>query len=306
MLHFVLRRCIDLLIALIGVSVVVFMIVRLVPGDPARLIAGTEASEDDIAQIREQLGLNDSVLVQYGNYMGGLATGDMGRSLRNKQPVTSLISARLPATLKLAAASLVLALLIGLILGIVAALHRGTTLDIGSMLFALLGTSVPSFWLGLLLILLFSVNLGWLPTGNDGGVRHLVLPAITLGTANAAIIARLVRANLLEVLQQDFIRTAKAKGLSPRTVLRRHALRNAMIPTVTILGLQWGTLLAGSVVTETVFAWPGMGRLLIDAVSVRDYPVIQACIMIFALVFMLTNLLVDVSYAILDPRIRLG
>lgn len=306
MVSFLVRRLVDLALALIGVSVVVFLIVRLVPGDPARLIAGTEASEEDIASIREQLGLNDSVVVQYGRYVQGLATGDLGRSLRNRQPVTDLLAVRLPATLKLATASLAVAMVIGLILGVIAALHRGTALDIGSMLFALLGTSMPSFWLGLLLILVFSVTLQWFPTGNDGGFDHLVLPAITLGTANAAIIARLVRANLLEVFHQDYIRTANAKGLSPRAVLAGHALRNAMIPTVTILGLQWGTLLAGSVVTETVFAWPGMGRMLIEAVSVRDYPVIQACIMMFAVVFMLTNLVVDVSYAILDPRIRLG
>ena|SRR5665811_461567 len=174
------------------------------------------------------------------------------------------------------------------------------------MAFALLGASMPSFWLGLLLIFLFSVNLGWLPTGGAGGIDHLILPAITLGTANAAIIARLVRANLLEVLQQDYVLTARAKGLAPRSVLFGHALRNAMIPTVTILGLQWGTLLAGSVVTETVFAWPGLGRLLIDAVSVRDYPVIQGAVMVFALVFMVTNLMVDISYALLNPRIRLA
>lgn len=306
MSSYLLRRLLDLALALLGVSLVVFLIVRMVPGDPARLIAGTEASEEDVAGIRVQLGLNDSVVVQYGRYMRGLVTGDMGHSLRNHQPVTTLLTSRLRATLKLAVASLVIALVIGLVLGIIAALRRGTVIDVSSMLFALLGTSMPSFWLGLLLILVFSVNLRWLPTGNDGGIEHLVLPAITLGTANAAIVARLVRANLLEVFQQDYVRTANAKGLSPRAVLVRHAFRNAMIPTITILGLQWGTLLAGSVVTETVFAWPGMGRMLIEAVSVRDYPVIQACIMTFALVFMLTNLLVDISYAVLDPRIRLG
>lgn len=303
---FLSRRLFDLVIALLGVSLIVFMSVRLVPGDPARLVAGTEASESDIAVIREQLGLNDSLVTQYGRYMKELATGDLGQSLRNNQPVTDLLASRASATLELAAASLGVALVIGMISGILAALKRGTAIDLGSMAFALLGASMPSFWLGLLLIFLFSVNLGWLPTGGAGGIDHLILPAITLGTANAAIIARLVRANLLEVLQQDYVQTARAKGLAPRSVLFGHALRNAMIPTVTILGLQWGTLLAGSVVTETVFAWPGLGRLLIDAVSVRDYPVIQGAVMVFALVFMVTNLMVDISYALLNPRIRLA
>ncbi|CAN5671213.1 ABC transporter permease [soil metagenome] len=303
---FLSRRLIDLVIALLGVSLIVFMSVRLVPGDPARLVAGTEASESDIAAVRERLGLTDSLVEQYGRYMEGLVTGDMGQSLRNNQPVTDLLLSRASATMRLALASLVVALVIGMSSGILAALRRGSLIDLGSMAFALLGASMPSFWLGLLLILLFSVNLGWLPTGNDGGIDHLILPAITLGTANAAIIARLVRANLLEVLQQDYVQTARAKGLTPKTVLFGHALRNAMIPTVTILGLQWGTLLAGSVVTETVFAWPGLGRLLIDAVAVRDYPVIQGCVMVFALVFMVTNLMVDISYALLNPRIRLA
>lgn len=305
MSSFLSRRLLDLVVAMIGVSFVVFLLVRMVPGDPARLIAGTDASEEDVAEIREQLGLNQPVVTQYGLYVRGLLTGDMGYSLRNHQPVTTILAARLQATIKLAVASLVVALIIGLTLGLIAAVRRGTVFDIGSMFFALLGTSTPSFWLGLLLILVFSVHLRWLPTGNDGGFKHLILPAITLGTANAAIIARLVRANLLEVFQQEYIRTANAKGLSPRAILARHAVRNAMIPTMTILGLQWGTLLAGSVVTETVFAWPGIGRMLVDAVAVRDYPVIQACIMTFAIVFMVTNLLVDISYAALDPRIRL-
>jgi peptide/nickel transport system permease protein len=296
----------DLLIALLGVSLIIFMSVRMVPGDPARLIAGTEASESDIAAVRERLGLTDSLPVQYARYMRGLLTADMGRSLRNNQPVTEILAARLGPTLQLAAASLVVAVVIGLLSGVIAAVRRGTLIDIGSMVLALLGASMPSFWLGLLLILLFSVTLRWFPTGGDESLRHLVLPAITLGAGNAAIIARLVRANLLEVLQQDFIRTAKAKGLPPSRVLVWHALRNAMIPTVTILGLQWGTLLAGSVVTETVFAWPGLGRLLIDSVTVRDYPVIQGAVLVFALVFMVTNLLVDVAYAVLDPRIRLS
>lgn len=296
----------DLLIALLGVSLIIFMSVRMVPGDPARLIAGTEASESDIAAVRERIGLTDSLPVQYARYMRGLLTADMGRSLRNNQPVTEILAARLGPTLQLAAASLVVAVVIGLLSGVIAAVRRGTLIDIGSMVLALLGASMPSFWLGLLLILLFSVTLRWFPTGGDESLRHLVLPAITLGAGNAAIIARLVRANLLEVLQQDFIRTAKAKGLPPSRVLVWHALRNAMIPTVTILGLQWGTLLAGSVVTETVFAWPGLGRLLIDSVTVRDYPVIQGAVLVFALVFMVTNLLVDVAYAVLDPRIRLS
>jgi len=298
------RRGMDLVLTLFGVSIVIFMIIRLVPGDPARLIVGTEATEADVANIRRQFGLNAPLPVQYLRYAEALARGDLGRSLRNRQPVTALLRARLPNTLTLAGASLAVTLVIGVGTGMLAAIRRGTAFDTASMAFALVGVSMPGFWLGLMLIFFFAVRLGWLPTSGAGGIKHLILPAVTLGVGNAAIIARLTRANLLEVLHQEYVRTARAKGLRPRGVLVGHAMRNAIIPTLTVVGLQWGTLLAGSVVIETVFAWPGVGRLLVDSVAVRDYPVIQACVLLFALVFMVTNLLVDVAYALLDPRIR--
>ncbi len=301
---YLLRRGMDLVLTLFGVSIVIFMIIRLVPGDPARLIVGTEATEADVRNIRGQLGLNAPLPVQYLRYLDALAKGDLGRSLRNRQPVTVLLRARLPNTLTLAGASLAVTLVIGVGIGMLAAIRRGTAFDTASMIFALIGVSMPGFWLGLMLIFFFAVRLGWLPTSGAGGIKHLILPAVTLGVGNAAIIARLTRANLLEVLHQEYVRTARAKGLRPRSVLIGHAMRNAIIPTLTVLGLQWGALLAGSVVIETVFAWPGVGRLLVDSVAVRDYPVIQACVLLFALVFMLTNLLVDVAYALLDPRIR--
>lgn len=304
MASYILRRLVEMVPTLLGVSIAVFMILRLVPGDPARLASGLEANEDTIAALRQQLGLNDPIHVQYGHFIAGLATGDLGRSIKNRQPVTEVLASRVPATLELAAASLLVALVIGLGAGILAALRRGSAVDTGSMVLALLGVSMPSFWLGLMLIFLFAVTLRWLPTSGSGGLQHLVMPAITLGTGSAAIIARMSRAGLIEALSQDYVRTARAKGLAQRIVVARHALRNAMIPTVTVIGLQCGTLLAGSVVTETVFAWPGIGRLLVDSVALRDYPVIQAIVLLFALIFMVTNLLVDVSYALLDPRIR--
>ncbi len=298
------RRLAEIVPTLIGVSIVVFMIVRMVPGDPARLVAGVEASEADVMNIRRQLGLTDSLPQQYVRFLHGALTGDFGRSLKNRQPILSIIVQQSPYTMQLAAASLGVALIIGLTTGVVAAIKRGTVFDTGSMVFALLGVSLPSFWLGLMMIFLFAVTLRWLPTSGAGTFLHLIMPAITLGTGSAGIIARMTRASLLEVLGQDFVRTAVAKGLRRRAVIVKHALRNAMIPTTTVVGVQFGTLLAGSVVTETVFAWPGAGRMLVDSVAFRDYPLIQATILLFALIFMLTNLLVDVSYAFLDPRIR--
>ncbi len=304
MVTYVARRFAEMAPTLVGVSIVVFMIVRMVPGDPARLIAGVEASEADVTNIRRQLGLTDSLPQQYVRFLRGVVTGDFGRSLKNHQPVLAIIAQQLPYTVQLAAASLVVTLSIGLTAGVLAAVKRGTVFDSGSMVLALLGVSMPSFWLGLMMIFLFAVTLRWLPTSGAGSPRHLIMPAITLGMGSVGIVARMTRASLLEVLGQDFVRTAVAKGLHRRAVVMKHALRNAMIPTATVVGVQIGTLLAGSVVTETVFAWPGAGRLLVDSVAFRDYPLIQATILLFALVFMLANLLVDVSYAILDPRIR--
>ncbi len=304
MLTYLVRRLVEMVPTLFGVSLAVFMIVRLVPGDPARLVAGLEANETDIANIRRQLGLTDPLPVQYARFLGAVLSGDLGRSLKNRQPVAVLLAERVPYTVQLALASLGVALVVGLGAGTLAAMRRGTLMDTASMLLALLGVSVPSFWLGLILIFTFAVSLGWLPTSGAGSLRHLVMPALTLGTGSAAIIARMTRAGLLEALGQDYIRTAKAKGFDRRVDLLRHALRNAMIPTTTVVGLQLGALLAGSVVTETVFAWPGLGRTLVDSVALRDYPVIQATVLLFAVIFMLTNLLMDLCYALLDPRIR--
>jgi ABC-type dipeptide/oligopeptide/nickel transport system permease component len=301
---YITRRLLDMLPTLLGVSVVVFMIVRMVPGDPARLVAGTEATETDVMNIRRQLGLTDALPQQYARFMRGAVVGDFGRSLKNRRPVRTIIAERLPYTVELAAASLAVTLAAGVGAGVLAAVRRGTVVDTGSMVLALLGVSMPSFWLGLLMIFLFAVTLRWLPTSGAGTLRHLVLPAITLGAGSVGIVARMTRASLLEVLGQDFVRTAVAKGLRRRAVVVKHALRNALIPTVTVVGVQAGTLLAGSVVTETVFGWPGAGRMLVDSVAFRDYPLIQATILLFAVVFMCANLLVDVTYALLDPRIR--
>ena len=304
MISYIVRRFVDMVPTLLGVAIVVFMIVRMVPGDPAVLVAGTEASQSDIMNIRKQLGLTDSLPKQFVRFMEGALTGDFGRSLKNRQPVVVIIAQQFPYTLELTAASLVVTLAIGFGTGVLAAVKRGTVFDTGSMLFALLGVSMPSFWLGLLLILFFAVTLRWLPTSGAGTPLNLIMPAVTLGVGSAGIVARMTRASLLEVLSQDFVRTAVAKGLRRRVVVMKHALRNAMIPTITVIGVQVGALLAGSIVVETVFAWPGVGSMLVNAVAFRDYPLIQAAVLLFALAFMCSTLLVDVSYAFLDPRIR--
>jgi peptide/nickel transport system permease protein len=301
---YILRRFVEMAPTLLGVAVVVFMIVRMVPGDPAVLVAGPQATQADVVNIRQQLGLTDSLPTQFARFMKGALTGDFGRSLKNRQPVLTVLAKQFPYTVQLTAASLAVTLSIGIPAGVLAAVKRGTVADTGSMLLALLGVSMPSFWLGLLLIFLFAVTLRWLPTSGIGTLRHLIMPAVTLGVGSAGIIARMTRASLLEVLGQDFIRTAVAKGLHGRAVVIRHALRNAMIPTVTMVGVQIGALLAGSIVVETVFAWPGLGNMLVNAVAFRDYPLIQAAVLLFALAFMGSTLLVDVSYAFLDPRIR--
>jgi len=304
LLIYIMRRLVEMVPTLVGVSIVVFMMVRMVPGDPARLVAGLEASEADVTNIRRQLGLTESIPVQYARFARGLITGDLGRSLKNRQPVLTIMAQQFPYTLQLAVASLVVSVAVGLGAGVLAAVKRGTAIDTGSMVFALLGVSMPSFWFGLMLIFLFAVTLRWLPTSGAGGFRNLIMPAITLGVGSVGIIARMTRASLLEALGEDFVRTAVAKGLPRRAVVVKHALRNALIPTTTVVGVQFGTLLAGSVVTETVFAWPGAGRMLVDSVAFRDYPVIQGTVLLFAVIFMVTTLLVDISYAFLDPRIR--
>ncbi|WP_018527048.1 ABC transporter permease [Alkalispirochaeta alkalica] len=310
MTSFLLKRLLALVPVLLGASFIVFSIMHLTPGDPAVLLLPQDASAEDIAVMRESLGLNRPFLVQYGSFLQGILRGDLGTSFRSGQPVAGLIMSRLPATMQLAAASLIVAIIIGLVAGIVAAVRQYTLWDGGAMVTALLGVSMPNFWLGLMLILFFSVF--WagrfgsvlLPASGYGTIQHMIMPAIVLGTAHAAFVTRITRSSMLEVLRQDYIRMARAKGLSPFRVVAIHALRNALLPVVTIVGLRFGVLLGGSVVTERIFAWPGIGRLLIDAVRAQDYAVVQGIILTYAIIFSLVTLGVDLIYGLVDPRIR--
>lgn len=310
MLSYVFKRLVSLVPVLLGATFIVFAIMFFTPGDPATLMLPQDATAEDIAFMREFLGLNDPFLVQYRDFLLRLVQGDLGNSFRTGQSVMGLILSRLPATMQLATASLVVAVLIGLVAGIVAAVRQYTVWDGGAMFTALLGVSMPNFWLGLMLILLFAVfwanNFGYtlLPASGYGTLRHMLMPAVVLGTAHAAFITRITRSSMLEVLRQDYIRMAKAKGLSPFKVVVVHALRNALMPVVTIVGLRFGVLLGGSVVTERIFAWPGIGRLLIDAVRAQDYNVVQGIILTYAIIFSLVTLAVDLLYALIDPRVK--
>jgi ABC-type dipeptide/oligopeptide/nickel transport system permease component len=298
------RRLLLTIPVVIGVSLIVFSIIRLLPGDPARALAGVNATPEYIQQVRDRYGLDDPIHVQYGNFMRGLVTGDLGVSTFSRRPVTTEIGERFPRTLTLASISLLIATVVGVSAGIVSATRRNSLFDNASMLVALVGVAAPVFWLALMLQLLFAVQLRWLPATGMGSVRHLILPSITLGMASAALMARITRSSMLDVLKQDFITTARSKGLAERVVIYKHALKNALIPVVTVLGLQFGILLGGAVLTETVFAWPGVGRLLVDAILRRDYPVVQGTVMLLAFLFVIINLVVDVIYAFLDPRIH--
>jgi peptide/nickel transport system permease protein len=303
---YVLRRLVLAVPTLVGVTVVVFALIRLVPGDPARLVLGLQASEEEVQRLRVQLGLDQPLPVQYARFLARLLQGDLGRSVVTGEPVLREIGARLPATVQLAVTSTVVATLAGVAAGVVSATRQYSWWDYAVMTVALFGISLPVFWLGLMLMLLFSVHLRWLPAGGYGTPAHLVLPTVTLAAFSVAIIARMTRSSLLEVLHQDYVRTAWAKGLSSRAVVLRHALKNALIPVVTVIGLQFGGLLGGAILTETVFAWPGMGRLLVGAIVARDYPVVQGTVLVFAALFTLVNLAVDVLYAYVDPRIHYG
>jgi len=302
--QYILRRLALVLPVLVGVSIVVFSMVRLIPGDPARVMAGEAASEEVVEMIRQQLGLNEHPVVQYWIFLKNLFRGDLGRSTLSRLPVLDEITAALPGTLQLAVASMVIATALGVTTGLLSAVRPNSWVDALSMFIALVGVSMPVFWLGLMLMLLFSLHLGWFPTAGHGTWRHLVLPSITLGLSSAAIIARMTRSSMLEVLRQDYVRTARAKGVPERGVVLRHAFRNALIPVVTVMGLQFGNLLGGAVLTETVFAWPGIGRLMVGAITARDYPVVQGAVLTVAVGFILINLLVDVLYAYIDPTIR--
>ena len=303
MFGYLARRLVDLCAAVLGVSTIAFLALRL-SGDPVALLVTEYATEAEIARVRALLGLDQPLWVQYGRFLSDVLRGEFGESLRFIKPAATLVWETLPATMTLAVAAVAIATAVAVPLGILAAVRRGTVLDGAATILATVGQSMPYFWLGILLILVFAVHLRVLPPFGSGTWRHLILPAVTLSMTPLARTMRLVRSGMVEVLGQDYIRTAWAKGLGPRRVLFRHALQNAAIPVVTILGLDFGTLLGGAVVTETIFAWPGVGRLIVQAIQSRDYPVVQAAVFYLALVFVLINLLVDVIYAHLDPRIK--
>ena len=302
--RYLVRRLLLTIPVLLGVATLVFSLIHLIPGDPAQAMLGEGAAPEDVAQLRDRLGLNRPLLAQYGLFLQGLLRGDLGVSLRNDQPVLQQILERMPATAELAFASMAVAVLIALPLGIIAAVRRGTAVDHIAMTLSLVGISVPNFWLGPLLAMVFAVELGWLPVGGRGTLAHLVLPAVTLGAALAAILARMTRASLLEELREPYVLAARAKGVSRARAVLHHALRNSLIPIVTILGLQFGVVLTGAIITETIFAWPGIGRLLIQSISFRDYPIVQGCVLLIAVTYVGVNLITDLTYGFLDPRIR--
>ncbi|HOB41246.1 MAG: nickel ABC transporter permease [Limnochordia bacterium] len=306
MWRYILRRLLMLIPVLFGISIFVFLLMYFTPGDPAVLMLGEGAPPEQLEALREAMGLNDPFYVQYYRWLRNAVRGDLGRSLRSKKLVTEEILDRLPATTELAVAAVAFAVIVGVPVGILSATKPNSWFDNLAMVAALTGVGMPVFWQGIMLILIFSVHLRWLPSsGRMGGLEYLILPAITLGTASTASIARLTRSAMLEVLQQDYIRTARSKGLPRRMVTFRHALRNALIPVVTMIGLQFGGLMSGAVLTETIFAWPGIGRMIVDAINNKDFPLVQGTIMTFALMYALVNLIIDVTYALLDPRLRL-
>ncbi len=332
MISYVIRRALSLIPTLLGVSIIVFLFLRMIPGDPALALAGEHASEANVERIREEFGLNKPLYEQYLTYMGKVLRGDLGRSILSRRPIMDEIRVRFPATIELSICALTVALIVGVPAGIISATRRNSIFDNIAMVGSLLGISMPIFWLGLMLNWFFAVQLGWLPsvtrldsgielqritnllivdsliTGNAeallNAIQHLILPAIALGTIPMAIIARMTRSAMLEVLEQDYMRTARAKGLVERVVIMRHALKNALLPVITIVGLQVGVLLSGAVLTETIFAWPGIGRWLYLSILSRDYPIVQGMALFITVLFLVINLLVDLSYAVVDPRIR--
>ncbi|HTI81442.1 MAG TPA: glutathione ABC transporter permease GsiC [Acetobacteraceae bacterium] len=305
MLAYFLRRLAGTIPVLIAVSVLVFGFVRMLPGDPARLVAGPDASESDVQAVRLDMGLDRPIYWQYVRYVGDIVQGNLGRSSRTRQPVSYEIGQRFMPTFWLTLAAMGWAIVAGMGIGVLSGVKRGRWQDQGGMVLAVSGLSFPPFWLGLLLIDMFSVRLGWLPTGGYESAASIVMPSFTLGLGVAAVLARFTRSAFVEVASEDYVRTARAKGLPERRVVWTHTLRNALIPVITMTGLQFGFLLGGAVVVETVFAWPGLGRLLVDSISFRDYPVIQAEILLFSLEFILINLAVDLLYAVVNPEIRL-
>jgi ABC-type dipeptide/oligopeptide/nickel transport system permease component len=304
MSRFLVRRLLLTIPVLIGVATLVFSLIHLVPGDPVQAMLGESATPQDLAETRTRLGLDRPLYEQYATFLKGVASGNLGTSLRTNQPVTRAIAERLPATFELAVAAMAVAVAIAIPLGIVAAVRAGTAVDFAATTAALIGISIPNFWLGPLMAIVFSVTLGWFPVSGRGTFANLVLPAVTLGAPLAAVLARMTRASVIEELRELYVLAARARGVSPARAVVVHAFRNSLIPIVTVLGLQFGAVLTGAVITETIFAWPGVGRLLVQSISFRDYPLVQGCILLIAVTYVAMNLLTDLVYGLLDPRIR--
>jgi ABC-type dipeptide/oligopeptide/nickel transport system permease component len=303
-LHYLVRRLVLTIPVVLGVATLVFSLIHLVPGDPVQAMLGESASPSEMAELRARLGLDRPLVVQYGSFLTGLATGDLGTSLRTNQKVAAAIAERMPATFELAVAAMILAMGFAIPLGILAAVRAGTRVDHAATTLALAGISIPNFWLGPLLAIVFSVALGWLPVSGRGTAAHLVLPAITLAAPLSAVLARMTRASVLEEVRELYVLAARARGVSQMRAVLKHAFRNSLIPIVTVVGLQFGAVLTGAVITETIFAWPGVGRLLIQSIGFRDYPLVQGCILLIAITYVTMNLVTDLMYGLLDPRIR--
>lgn len=305
MLQYIAKRLLLTIPTVVTITLVVFLMLHAVPGDPAIIFAGDKnVTPEQLAFVRLEMGLDRPIMVQYIDYLTRLLVWNLGRSLYSRIPVTREIGNRVSSSAELAVAAFALASILGILLGVISALWRSSWVDVGAMSFAIIGVSMPIFWLASMLIFLFAITLGWFPVTGAGGLNRLVLPALALGLVSSATLARLVRSSVLEVLSQPYVTTARSKGLREMVIVGRHVLKNAFIPVITVMGLQFGTLLSGAVITETVFARPGLGKLLVDAILIKDFPVIQAVVLIVALIYVLINLLVDVSYAFLDPRIR--
>jgi peptide/nickel transport system permease protein len=304
--YYLLRRLLLLIPTLLGALTLVFFLIHLVPGDPVEVMLGETASAADKEELRRNLGLDRPVLTRYASFLAAFAQGDLGRSLYEDQSVSVLVLARVPATVELTFCAMAIAILIAFPLAIFAAVKKGSLLDRAALLFSLLGLSMPNFWLGPLLMIVFSIQLGWLPVSGRGALTHLFLPSLTLGMAMAAILTRILRSSLLQAVNADYVQAARAKGLSERRLWLKHILRNALISVITIMGLQFGGLLAGSIITETVFAWPGVGRLTVQAIQTRDYPLVQGCVLVISTSYLLVNFLTDIFYQLVDPRISYG
>ena len=306
MLRFLLSRLISALVVCLGVATLVFFLIHLAPGDPVEVMLGKSALPADRAVLRAELNLDAPLWQQWGQSMTNLIRGDLGQSLHSRRPIVDILAERLPNTIRLSIASLLIAISLALPLGVLAAVYRGQWLDRIAMSFSMLGVSIPNIWMGPVLILIFALWLGWLPVSGNKPFSAVILPALTLGTALAAILSRMIRASVLEVLNEDYIRAARARGLNQSRVILRHALGNAALPVLTVLGIQLGALLGGAVITETIFDWPGIGLLTVEAIQQRDYPVVQACVLVISLIYVLVNTLTDLLYGVLDPRIRLA